>query len=158
MKTEHEIKERLDKITTNSHLMTNDDKKTIPTLVNALVWVLDDSKVLGGGSKRTIFDLTKEELLELFYTAMPSLREANLDFYNYQISKERDFVGFIMLYDDNDCWNIRIYSNLSMYLHFEGERTIENQADYIDRIREMLSKPTQLLSNPKQLEGENEMV
>ena len=34
----------------------------------------------------------------------------------------------------------------------------ETLLKFSERLLEMLSKPTQLLSNPKQLEGENEMV
>jgi hypothetical protein len=45
MKSNKEIQERLDKITSQIS-MTENDFKTLPTLIDALVWVLDDSKVL----------------------------------------------------------------------------------------------------------------
>jgi len=104
--------------------------------IEAFKFVLEESE-----PERTIFDLTEEELLELFLTAFPSLRESNVTLRNYIAKEKRGFVEFEIYFDNNDSWHINIFDDLSMYPYFNGENAIVKQANYIDRIREMLSKP-----------------
>jgi len=138
MKTEKEIQKRLDKIT-SPFPMTENDFKTLPTLVDALVWVLDDSKVLGT-KERTIFDLTLEELEELFYIATDNRINSNILGKIY----EHDFAIDYMYSEHNQYISqdiqFRIYKNHDFVLISDGiKKTINNQVRLHGRLNEILN-------------------
>ncbi len=96
---------------------------------------------------RTIYDLNVDELIILFYTAMPNIMmnaeliEAACALINYEVDKVSGLIKFRMAYDTGDCWDVIINNKLSIYVFYEGGLDcVFEQAKYIDKIREMLSK------------------
>lgn len=138
MKTKQEIKEKLnylgERIKEFGNLTHNNIYMTIGE-VNSLNWVLQDDK-----PKRTIFDLTDEELLELSKILLG--KDFN-EIEDNEISNEcGGLLTFTARYDEGYYYiNLYINFDVKAFDKYDMREHINNIIQYSDRIREMLSKP-----------------
>lgn len=133
MKTKQEIEDRIEAIKNFEIELYYLGK--ISCVIDNLKWVLEDSE-----PKRTIFALTEDELKELFDVVCPN--------YAYEIISvnKGNYVNAIVFTlacpaDGFNIYTVSIHNNLSINISYGNKpEHIYNQAKYIDRIREMLSK------------------
>jgi len=154
MKSEQEIKNMRNlykEIVTSGSKITSDNKskqtkiaiEENKRIVKMLDWVLEDSE-----PKRTIFDLTEEELIELCGIIISQEYCTTSTINQMQINIEHIFFCYTQYWfnQNNRKEELPYYISLDVDLGIEIELfgqsiAMRNITKYSDRIREMLSKP-----------------
>lgn len=141
MKTEKEILEMLEHVESDK-LTFNEETSIKGSIIVFLRWVLQTTPL-----KRTIFDLTEEELRELYEIAIGNDEIESLGYKvsHTNITTYPRFIRYTISYkqkkNEKPFYELYIYNNLDFYLNYDGYGVkVNNQVKLMERLNEMLSE------------------